>query len=147
MKWRGMQGWRPGRAGEWFGRTVRVTEHKPESAAGQEACTEPVRPFWGLQGPETAWLQSNKSSRLQTREKTKWNQVRAAVEPPWVPGVWEVEERTIHPLSLLYSVSKSWDDFPASFTKCTNFKTEFFFFFFRFRRKCRYQAVNNTCRK
>lgn len=40
-----------------------------------------------------------------------------------------MEERTIHPLSLLYSVSKSWDDFPASFTKCTNFKTEFFFFF------------------
>lgn len=151
MKWRGMQGWRPRRTQEWFRKNHQSywTQARACGRAGglQRASEAFLRTSrtWNGSIPTDKERQSNKSSRFQTRQKTEWNPVWAAVEPPWVTGVWEVEEITIHPPSLLYSVSKNWDDFLASFNKCTNFKTELFFS--RLRRKRRYQAVNNTCRE
>lgn len=58
-----MQGWRPRRTHEWFRKTIRVTERKPKPAAGQEACSEPVRPFLGLQGPETVRFQQTRTDK------------------------------------------------------------------------------------
>lgn len=58
-----MQGWRPRRTHEWFRKTIRVTECKLKPAAAQETCSEPVRPFLGLQGPETVRFQQTRRDK------------------------------------------------------------------------------------